>query len=295
MPLTFVIEHLNQQLKTLHPSAALSRHASLEYEQQAVYAQLGELRLTPVQSRVFRIANAQRVASDSHLLVTNSSGRQQPVEVLYLQTWDAEDVIFLDRFLRTLHALHHVNQQHQGATEQLILDVHARHLSAVPSGHGQVFEGLLSSLGLAPAQIILRLNLPTCDDCSGIGQAISSFAARGYSLLAACEQPNLPQLSLLKDLGVQWVSLNLQYLQQKNTDWILVRKWSKVADCYDLQTLVEGVATAAELNLLLDLGFQLVSGSLLNSSDLQQLITAGKAGQLFAQNRRLHSEMGLGL
>ncbi|SFW99233.1 EAL domain-containing protein [Marinospirillum alkaliphilum] len=295
MPLTFVIEHLNQQLKTLHPSAALSRHASLEYEQQAVYAQLGELRLTPVQSSVFRIANTQRVASDSHLLVTNSSGRQQPVEVLYLQVWDAEDVIFLDRFLRTLHALHHVNQQHQGATEQLILDVHARHLSAVPSGHGQVFEGLLSSLGLAPAQIILRLNLPTCDDCSGIEQAISSFAARGYSLLAACEHPDLSQLNLLKDLGVQLVSLNLQHLQQQNTDWAQVRKWSKVAGYHDLQTLVEGVATAAELNLLLDLGFQLVSGSLLNSSDLQQLITAGKAGQLFAQNCRLHPEMGLGL
>lgn len=295
MPLTFVIEHLNQQLKTLHPSAAMSRHASLEYEDQAIHAQLGKLRLTPVQSSVFRIANAQHVASDSHLLVTNSSGRQQPVEVLYLQAWDAEDVIFLDRFLRTLHALHHVNQQHQGATEQLILDVHARHLSAVPSGHGQVFEGLLSSLGLAPAQIILRLNLPTCDDCSGIEQAISSFAARGYSLLAACEQPNLPQLSQLKRLGVQQVSLNLQHLQLVDTDWTLVRKWTKAANDLDLETLAEGVLTTGDLNLLLDLGFQLVSGSLLSSSELEQLITAGKAGRLFAQNRRLHPEMGLGL
>lgn len=294
MPLTFVIEHLNQQLKTLHPSAALSRHASLEYEQQAVYAQLGKLRLTPVQSSVFQVGSAQRVASDTHLLVTGSSGQQQPVEVLYLQAWDAEDVIFLDRFLRTLHALHHVNQLH-AQPGKLILDVHARHLSAVPTGHGQVFEGLLSNLGLTPEQIILRLNLLACDDCSGIEQAISSFAARGYSLLAACEQPNLPQLSQLKRLGVQQVSLNLQHLQLVDTDWMLVRKWTKAANYLDLETLAEGVLTTGDLNLLLDLGFQLVSGSLLSSSELEQLITAGKAGQLFAQNRRLHPEMGLGL
>lgn len=294
MPLTFVIEHLNQQLKALHPNSALSRHASLEYEQQKVYALLGTLRLTPVQSNVFQVSRAQSIAKDTHLLVTGSSGQQQPTAVLYLQAWDAQDVIFLDRFLRTLHALHHVNQLHQ-QPEKLILDVHARHLSAVPTGHGQVFEGLLSSLGLTPEQIILRLNLPPCNDCNGLEQAMSSFSDRGYNLLAACEQPNLSQLNQLQSFGVQQVSLNLQHLQLVDTDWTLVRKWTKAASYQALETLAEGVFTAGDLNLLLDLGFQQVSGSLLNSNDLQQLITAGKAGQLFAQGRHLHPEMGLGL
>lgn len=295
MPLTFVIEHLNHQLRDLHPRAALSRHAAFEYQNQEVQARLGELQLIPLQTSVFRVSNAQPYARDSHLIVHGPSGHHQPAESLYLQAWDAEDVIFLDRFLRTLHALHHVSlQQDRPAFDRLILDVHARHLSAVPGGHGQVFEGLLSNLGLTPGQIILRLNLSVSDDAT-IRQAVSNFAGRGYTLLGNAEKPDLQQLTWLNQLGIRQVSLNLTNLKEGSVDRSLVRKWTKLAAYQGQETLAEGLATPGDLNLLLDLGFQLVGGPLLSGGQHEKLLAAGKAGQLFTPNQQRAAGFGIGL
>jgi hypothetical protein len=61
----------------------------------------------------------------------------------------AGSVMHFDRLCRTLHALNFLAQrQHAGGYLQLA--VHPRHLLAVPSQHGLVYEAILKRCGLAP-------------------------------------------------------------------------------------------------------------------------------------------------
>lgn len=186
MPLTFVVEHLNRKLSELHPASSLKDHARFVYDSGAVSAVLGSLRLTPVHFPALDPETGNIVATDTALQVANVRGDIKGADFLYVLAWDAADVIFLDRFIRTLHALHHINvsacpPQH----EPLILDVHVRHLAAVPSAHGQVFEQLLAMLGLQPAQIMFRIDAEFARREPEVQRAVRNFLDCGYRVVLA--------------------------------------------------------------------------------------------------------------
>jgi hypothetical protein len=279
MPLTYLVEHLNQRLQALHPDAILAGNSRIEYRDQVVTANINGLSVTPVQSLVFKIKNPALIAKDSRLLIRNKAGETLPQQLLYLQAWNSADIIFLDRLLRTLHSLHHVNQAADGLPQdQLILDVHSRHLTSVPSGHGLVFESLLKSLGLSPEQIILRLTPPTTADQDSFGQAIENFCARGYRLLLELDRPDSEWLLHAVRLGISYIAVN--GTREQLSDFSNLVRWNDQARRLGLQTLLTDVADTQTLNAAISQGYELVEGPVLMALSKGDPVAARRVGRL---------------
>ena len=88
-------------------------------------------------------------------------------------------MVHFDRLCRTLHALNFLAQQ-RSTGGFLHVQVHPRHIRAVPSQHGLVYEAILKRCGLAPEDIVLELDADEVDTLPG--PALASYRQRGYRL-----------------------------------------------------------------------------------------------------------------
>lgn len=290
MPLTYVIEHLNSELKRLHKDSRLQATSELLYTSGEVLGRIDDFTLHPLQIPVFDVRKARVAASDTALLIYNSQGATVNPKSLYLNAWDAPDVIFLDRFLRTLHALNHINLQRE-KIGQLILDVHARHISSVPDQHGQVFEQLLSQLGLTPSNITLRLNLAKPATDIHAQNAAHSFIDRGYNLLAVVDDLTEEPLHYLQDLGIAWVSAD-EVIHQHPAH---LKLWKLKAQLLGITTVVTKVVSMAALETVLDAGLDLIGGRKLSPEIPTHAVDMSTIGQLLQTGRLSKAEAGLGL
>lgn len=205
MPLTSVIDYLNGRLSALHPRAHLRQRACYRIHRGRLTAEVAGFILLPALVPVVAAATGDIFGQRARLCVQTQGGQSALPESLYVQAWDAEDVLYLDRFLRTFHALNYLHQGHDGR-EPLVLDVHLRHLAAQPEHHGEVFETLLHHLGLRPDQVILRLDGQALHLDPHVQGAARSFASHGYRLVAARTDLQRADWTRLGSLGVQWVS-----------------------------------------------------------------------------------------
>jgi hypothetical protein len=205
MPLTSVVDYLNGRLSALHPRAHLRQRARYRIHRGSLTAEVAGFVLTPALMPVVRAATGEVFGQRARLHVNTQDGQSVPPESLYVQAWDAEDVLYLDRFLRTFQALNYLQQGYDGR-EPLTLDVHLRHLAAQPEHHGEVFETLLHHLGLRPDQVILRLDGQALHLDPHVQGAAMSFTSHGYRLVAARPDIEHTDWDLLRSLGVHWVS-----------------------------------------------------------------------------------------
>lgn len=217
MPLTSVVRYFNQHLDAFNPAASLRHRAGFHYDPQqgtrALSAHLNDLVLVPDLCAITTPAG-DIVGWEGALCIRDNSGRAVRREALYLYAWDSEDIVFIDRFLRVLHALHYLhclavaplNGVAGHGRWQLMLDVHWRHLRAVHEAHGEVFETLLQRLGLATGQIVLRLQASMLIEDAHAHAAVRSFIQRGYTLLVNGLSLHSPDWALMQALGVHWVS-----------------------------------------------------------------------------------------
>jgi hypothetical protein len=210
MPLTSVVDYFNVRLLALHPHAPLRQGASYRLHRGLLTAQIGGFVLTPYLLPVYT-ATGDLFGQRATFFVRTAAGHPARPELLTVQTWNAEDLVFLDCFLRTFHALNHLHHGHD-KREPLILDVYLRHLAALPEHQGGECEALLSLLGLAPRQIVLRLDAPTLHGDTHLQATARKFLGRGYRLLAARPDLRNTDWDLLCALGVRWVAVQLHDL-----------------------------------------------------------------------------------
>lgn len=114
-------------------------------------------------------------------LVAHVPGRQlalAPEGVFALPT-EADELVYLDRLVRTLHALNYLLVPAQG---RLIVKVHPRHIASVPEDHGLAFEEIIRPCGLVPAQITLEIRAQAGGDQEHLQRAIASYRSRGYGI-----------------------------------------------------------------------------------------------------------------
>ncbi len=221
MPLSSVVDYYNVRLPELHPRAHLRQRASYRLHRGLLTAQIAGFFLTPYLVPVVHAATGALFGQRAKLLVRTEDGQLAPPESLYVQAWDAEDVVFLDRFLRTFHALNHLHLGHDGR-ELLVLDVHLRHVAALPAHHGEVFETLLHRFGLRTDQVVLRLDARALHADPHVQEAARSFAGYGYRLLATRSDLEHTDWDLLDTLGVRWVALrdqDLEALYRRGDQW----------------------------------------------------------------------------
>jgi hypothetical protein len=211
MPLTYVVEFLNTRLKELHPDSLLARYSSLSFQEGEVSAHVHELVVTSQLHPVTTDHDRHTVlANNSRLLVRTLSGSAISESRLYLLAWNSADVLFLDRMLRVLHCLHHINlAADQTSFHDLIVDVHFRHLKSVQSDHGLVFEGLIQDLGLDPSQLILRFKTSAFRlDHRKLERAFKSYQNRGYRLLLEIEHSAELWSSDVDHLGIDYITFS---------------------------------------------------------------------------------------
>ena len=205
MPLTSVVDYLNGRLSALHPRAHLRQRACYRIHRGRLTAEVAGFILLPALVPVVTAATGEVFGQRARLSVKTHDGQSVPPESLYVQAWDAEDVLYLDRFLRTFQALNYLHQGYDGR-EPLTLDVHLRHLAAQPEHHSEVFEALLHHLGLRPDQVILRLDGQALHLDPHVQGAARSFTSHGYRLVAARPRIDRIDWDLLRSLGVHWVT-----------------------------------------------------------------------------------------
>ena len=267
MPLTQVVDYFNTHLETLNPRASLQRHAYFHYRAGRVSAELGGMSLQPFQQPILDLTTQAIAGWESKIRVVGQRHRRYSVEDLYFLAWDKEDVVFLDRFLRVLHALHHLSR-HTVEAPPLVVDVHWRHIQAVEASHGLVFETLLARLGVSPGQMVLRLRGDLLLAEAHVQQAAHSFHQRGYILLAH-ELPSVVEESgwqTLKECGVHWVTPESQAFGD--------RRWHQQALATGLKVWWSGVEQPAELELAQHTGIVLVSGSLVEEFNMRVPVSA---------------------
>jgi len=103
-------------------------------------------------------------------------------EAVFVLPSDDEEFVYLDRLVRTLHALNYLTQPTRG---NLLLKVHTRHVLSVPSDHGLAFEEILRPCGLFPDQITLEIETDGVTEPENLIKAIRNYQSRGYAIAAS--------------------------------------------------------------------------------------------------------------
>lgn len=253
MPLTDLIRTLNA------PNGAFPRH----------YAQSGlDQPFVSLGGRVFLHYAKLRLESHFLPLVETATGKLHghaashlafglsngipllPESVFALPTDDAE-FVYLDRLVRTLHALNYLTRPARG---NLLLKVHARHVQSVPADHGLAFEEILRPCGLFPEQITLEIDSEGIADTAHLVQAVASYRSRGYAIAIGRFGRRQLDFGLLGELRPDIVKLDPQLLASTRPLARIIDKLRRLPS----RVLVEGrdiaslrkAGLAAEVDLL---------------------------------------------
>lgn len=130
------------------------------------------------------IVNLQRECIVGHqaiLAARHEDGTPAQMESVFAACESEPAIVYLDRLCRTLHALNFLSQR-QRTGGYLQVPVHPRHLQAVPSQHGLVYEAILKRCGLAPGDIALDLDPAGLSSDRHFAHALSAYRRRGYRL-----------------------------------------------------------------------------------------------------------------
>lgn len=122
------------------------------------------------------------------------SGRQAGVQVFtargeavsswmpYARTLDKDQVVRLDRLIRTLHVLNATHTPWNGRTLPLWLPVHPLHLRSLPGAFGAAFADILQRCGRTPADIVLEFTDADRLPAERLTAAIEGFRSRGFGI-----------------------------------------------------------------------------------------------------------------
>ncbi|GGC77970.1 MoaD/ThiS family protein [Vreelandella lutescens] len=270
MQLTQVTHYLNEHLDALNPNASLRHHAAFHWERGRIWGKLSNLTLYPSQQPIFSLERLDIAAWEAGVEIRDQHDVPHPSDWLYFLSWNQEDVIFLDRFLRVLHALNHLALNGANA-KPLIVDVHWRHIQAVEVSHGSVFESLLTQLGLHPSQVVLRLDGSVVLEEEHAQAAAHSFHQRGYPLLAQAVPlgTTANEWQRLKQNGIRWVTPPPDALPLARTSrehFPRLTEWSKDARRAGLNVWWPKLDRPGDLAIMTQLEPTLVSGLLMQKS-----------------------------
>lgn len=186
MPISELLDYFNrEQLRQYGDRVAL--RDALRMEGGRVVADYAGLRLGTLFQPMLPLLPDQIRGHEALLSVTGRGGRLTPSS-LFLLASTAEDIIYLDRLCRTLHALNFLLQPSVGGL--LSLNVHPRHLASVSREHGLAFERILRQCGLEPSRVMLEVQQDPRLDGRDLASAMDSYREYGYRI--ALDQVSTP-------------------------------------------------------------------------------------------------------
>lgn len=134
-----------------------------------------------------------------------SNGVRMTPEAVFVLPTDDQEFVYLDRLVRTLHALNYLTRPTRG---NLLLKVHARHVLSVPAHHGLAFEEILRPCGLFPEQITLEIDTNHIENTGHLVRAVASYRSRGYGIAVGNFGHSQLDFGLLRELQPDLVKLD---------------------------------------------------------------------------------------
>ena len=209
MPLTELMNYFNDQLQAQTQARSLPKTGF--YKAGGGYwARFGNLilgsNLRPIQA----IAEDKLIGYEGELLVRSAVGNLLSIDSVFNSLDSNDQIIHLDRLVRTLHSLNYL-QQYDTNQHLLSLPVQPRHIVAVSGDHGKAFENILSDCGLGPERVLLHTRLLDKASLPHFNNALNSYRSRGYKIGISLTQAS--ELVLLEHLGIEPDIIFLHYPQ----------------------------------------------------------------------------------
>lgn len=178
MPISELLDYFNREQVRQYGERLALRDA-LRMRHGRVVADYAGLRLGTLFQPMLPVAPEQPCGHEALLSVTGRGGRLTPSSLFMLAS-TAEEIIYLDRLCRTLHALNFLLQPSVGGL--LSLNVHPRHLASVRREHGLAFERILRQCGLEPSRVMLEIQPDPYRDSRALATAVDSYRDYGYRI-----------------------------------------------------------------------------------------------------------------
>ena len=207
MPLSDFVRYLNAQ--NVPPAPGTRSTTPFVSENGQVYVHFAKLRLESFYSPIIDVARGELRGHAAGLNAFGVDNRRllEPEAVFVLPSDDSE-FIYLDRLVRTLHALNYLIYAPRSSRGTLLLRVHPRHVASVAADHGLAFEEVLRACGLMPAQITLEIEVDGVEDSAHLVRAIANYKSRGYGIAVGRFGRREINFGLLDEIGPAIVKLD---------------------------------------------------------------------------------------
>lgn len=198
MPLTELMNYFNDQLQTQARTKSLPKTGF--YKADNVYwARFGSLILGSEFHPINSLKEEKALGYEAELIVRASTGNLLNIDSIFNSLDSNEQIVHLDRLVRTLHSLNYL-QQFDGQDYLLSLQVQSRHIVSVNDDHGKAFEIILSDCGLKPERVLLHTRLLDHATLQHFKKALDNYKSRGYKIGINITQSR--ELTLLANLDV---------------------------------------------------------------------------------------------
>lgn len=214
MPLTELMNYFNDQLQAQGRSKSLPRTGFYKAD-NTYWARFGSLMLgsqfLPIQKR----DGAGEIGFEAKLIVRAATGNLLNIDSIFNSLDNLDQIIHLDRLVRTLHSLNYL-QQFDGQLHLLSLQVQPRHIVSVADNHGKTFESILSDCGLKPERVLLHTRLLDQATLKHFRNALSSYRERGYRIGLTLHHAR--ELNFLANLGL---APDVIFIRYPELSWVL--------------------------------------------------------------------------
>lgn len=212
MPLTELMNYFNDQLQTQARLRELPKTGFFKADNQ-YWARFGNLILGSQFAEILSANDDQLIGHYADLFVRSSTGNLLNIDNIVNALEDKEQIIHLDRLVRTLHSLNYL-QQHDGFKGLLALRVQSRHILSVAIEHGKTFEKILSDCGLGPERVVLHTKLVDVDSLAHFQQALSNYRERQYRIGISLQDARDWELLRLLELQPDYIFSNPVLVQR---------------------------------------------------------------------------------
>ncbi|UCV06036.1 EAL domain-containing protein [Dechloromonas denitrificans] len=253
MPLSDLIRTLNA------PTGGFPKHYSRSGLDQPFVAANGSVFLhyanIRLESKFLPIVDTATGKLHGHAASLQAFGLSNKIqmapEAVFVLPTDDEEFVYLDRLVRTLHALNYLTKPARG---NLLLKVHPRHVLSIPAHHGLAFEEILRPCGLFPEQVTLEIDTDGILETDHLIRAVTSYRSRGYGIAIGQFGRSKLDFGLLRELQPDIVKLDHFLLSS-------ARPLKRIVDCLHQlpsRVMIEGKDTntlrrieiAAEIDLV---------------------------------------------
>src|SRR5690606_13699181 len=133
MPLTELMHYFNDQLQSQARTKLLPKTGFFKVDNQ-YWGRFGNLILGSRFQAIKSFEENLLLGYNSELLVRSSTGNALNIDNIFNSLDSNDQIVHLDRLVRTLHSLHYL-QQYAGRKDLLSLQVQPRHIVGVNSDH----------------------------------------------------------------------------------------------------------------------------------------------------------------